>query len=200
MPLKTMIDFRQAMRAYLDSEIDAIRKLDLDQLSLALNAILDARDRGGTIYTLGNGGSAATASHMVCDFAKGATEELGGRKFLFECLCDNTPIVMAIANDIGYDDVFVFQLEKKLRPEDLVIAISGSGNSENVIRAAEYARQVGAPVIGITGYSGGRLRELADYRMHVEIDDMQIAEDIHMIFDHMMMRVVGYASTGTEVL
>lgn len=200
MPLKTMIDFRQAMRAYLDSEIDAIRKLDLDQLSLALNAILDARDRAGTIYTLGNGGSAATASHMVCDFAKGATEELGGRKFLFECLCDNTPIVMAIANDIGYDDVFVFQLEKKLRPEDLVIAISGSGNSENVIRAAEYARQVGAPVVGITGYSGGRLRELADYRMHVEIDDMQIAEDIHMIFDHMMMRVVGYASTGTEVL
>lgn len=186
-----MIDFKENMRRYIETEIDVLRNLDLDELNDAVNAIMDARARGGTIYTMGNGGSAATASHMVCDFAKGASDELGGKKFKFECLCDNTPIVMAIANDISYEDVFVYQLRGKLTPEDLVIAISGSGNSENVIRAVKYAKELGAPVIALTGYSGGKLRALADHRMHVNINDMQIAEDVHMMFDHMMMRVLG---------
>lgn len=185
-----MSDFTSEMRAYIDREIKTLQSLNLDELNTAVNAILDARERGGVIYTMGNGGSAATASHMVCDFAKGASENLGGKKFCFECLCDNTPIVMAIANDISYDDVFSFQLEKKLRAEDLIIAISGSGNSKNVIKAVEFAKQVGTPVIGITGYSGGKLRELSNYRMHVNIDDMQIVEDVHMMFDHMILRVI----------
>lgn len=186
-----MIDFKENMRRYIETEIDVLRNLDLDELNDAVNAIMDARARGGTIYTMGNGGSAATASHMVCDFAKGASDELCGKKFKFECLCDNTPIVMAIANDISYEDVFVYQLRGKLTPEDLVIAISGSGNSENVIRAVKYAKELGTPVVALTGYSGGKLRALADYRMHVNIDDMQITEDVHMMFDHMMMRVIG---------
>ncbi len=186
-----MIDFKPAMQEYFDKEIQTIRKLNLEELNQAINAVLDARDRGGTIYTMGNGGSAATASHMVCDFAKGASEQMNGKKFIFECLCDNTPIVTAVANDISYDDVFVYQLRGRLKAEDLVIAISGSGNSENVVRAAEYARAAGTAVVGITGYSGGKLMELADYRMHVDVDDMQIAEDIHMMFDHMMLRVLG---------
>lgn len=185
------MDYRESIQRYFDKEMATIQALNLDELNDAINAVMEARDRGAMIYTMGNGGSAATASHMVCDFAKGASESLGGKKFKFECLCDNTPVVMAIANDIGYDDVFSFQLEKKLRPEDLVIAISGSGNSKNVIKAVQYAKNVGAPVIGITGYNGGKLRELADYRMHVHVDDMQIAEDLHMMFDHMMLRIMG---------
>lgn len=186
-----MVDFKPAMKTYFETEIQTIQNLDLEELNQAINAILEARNRGGTIYTMGNGGSAATASHMVCDFAKGATEELDGKKFLFECLCDNTPIIMAIANDFSYDDIFVYQLRGKLKQEDLVIGISGSGNSENVVRAVEYANETGTKVIAITGYSGGRLIELADYKMHVNVDDMQVAEDIHMIFDHMIMRVLG---------
>ncbi len=186
-----MVDFKPAMKNYFETEIQTIKNLNLEELNQAINAILDVRSRGGRIYTMGNGGSAATASHMVCDFAKGTTEEFGGEKFLFECLCDNTPIIMAIANDLSYDDIFVYQLRGKLKPEDLVIAISGSGNSENVIRAVQYAKEIGTPIIGITGYSGGRLMQLADYNMHVNIDDMQITEDVHMIFDHMMMRVLG---------
>lgn len=185
-----MVDFTKAMAEYLESEAKAVQSLDLDELNMAVNAILDARNRGGTIYTMGNGGSAATASHMVCDFAKGASECLMGKKFRFECLCDNTPIVMAIANDICYEDVFVFQLQGKLQPGDLVIGISGSGNSENVLRAVRYAKEMGVPVIGMTGYSGGALREIADYSMHVNINDMQIAEDLHMMFDHMLLRVL----------
>lgn len=186
-----MVDFKEAMQRYIDAEIRVTQTLDMDELNAVTNAILDTRERGGVIYTMGNGGSAATASHFVCDFSKGASEILGGKKFIFECLCDNTPIVMAIANDISYDNVFSFQLEKKLRPEDLIIAISGSGNSKNVLKAVEYAKQVGTTVVGVTGYSGGKLRELADYRMHVDIEDMQIAEDVHMMFDHMILRVLG---------
>ena len=186
-----MIDFKENMRRYIETEIEVLRNLDLDELNDAVNAIMDARARGGTIYTMGNGGSAATASHMVCDFAKGASELIGGARFHVECLSDNTPIMMAIANDFCYEDIFVYQLRGQLKPEDLVIAISGSGNSENIIRAVKYAKELGTPVIALTGYSGGKLRALADYRMHVNIDDMQIAEDVHMMFDHMMMRVIG---------
>ena len=184
------MDFTTAMKRYIAAENRAMEALDLDAINAAINAILEARERGGTIYTMGNGGSAATASHFVCDFAKGASMGLGGKKFLFECQSDNTPIVSAIANDICYEDVFVFQLRGKLKPEDLVIGISGSGNSENVVRAIQYAKDVGTPVIGVTGYDGGKVKALSDYTMHVELNDMQIVEDIHMTFDYMIMRVM----------
>lgn len=185
------MNFKNAMQDYITSEIEVMKNLNLDELNEAANAILDCRKRDGIVYTMGNGGSAATASHFVCDFAKGLSEETGGKKFCFECLCDNTSIVMAIANDISYDEVFRFQLEKRLKPEDLIIAISGSGNSKNVIKAVEYAKEIGTPVVGVTGYKGGKLLELADYRMHVVIEDIQIVEDLHMMFDHMLMRVLG---------
>lgn len=185
-----MTDFVPAMRRYIETEIGVLQGLDLHKINDAINAVLETRKRGGTIYTLGNGGSAATASHMVCDLAKGCSEALGGAKFRVECLCDNTPIMMAIANDYCYEDVFLRQLQGKLRPEDLVIAISGSGNSENVVRAVQYAKSIGTPVVGVTGYKGGKVMALADHSMHADIDDMQISEDVHMIFDHMMMRVI----------
>lgn len=188
-----MTDFTKNIELYLNMERTAIETLNVAALNTALNAIVDARNRGANIYTMGNGGSAATASHMVCDFAKGASEAIGGKKFLFECLSDNTPIVTAIANDIGYEDVFAFQLKGKLKPEDLLIAISGSGNSKNVIKAVEYAKEVGTKVIGITGYQGGKLKTMCDYPMHVPINDMQIAEDLHMMFDHMILRVLSTA-------
>ena len=100
--------------------------------------------------------------------------------------------MMAVANDISYDDIFLFPLINKLRPSDLVIGISGSGNSENVIRAVAYARKIGTPVVGITGYQGGKLKELADYHMDALVDDMQISEDVHMTFDHMMYFVLSH--------
>jgi Phosphoheptose isomerase len=183
--------FHENIKDYFQMEIETIRILDIDAINEAMNALVDARDRDAIIYVFGNGGSAATASHFVCDFNKGASEKLNGRKFHFRCLSDNVPILTAIANDISYDDVFLFQLEKLLRPKDLIIAISGSGNSKNIIKAVQYARSLGTPVIGVTGYSGGRLRELSDYSMHVPLEDMQITEDLHMMFDHMMLRVLG---------
>ncbi|MBE6588061.1 MAG: SIS domain-containing protein [Ruminococcaceae bacterium] len=185
-----MKDFRSDIQKYLETEIQVLKSLDLSELNDAVGAILAARDRGAAIYTMGNGGSSATASHMVCDLSKGIYENIGGKKFLCECLSDNVPTITAIANDLSYDDIFSFQLKDKLCKGDLVIAISGSGNSKNIIKAVEFAKSVGAVVVGITGYSGGKLRELCDYSMHAAIDDMQISEDVHMIFDHMLMRII----------
>ena len=180
---------KNLIKSYFDREIEVIKRLNIDDINAAVQAIWAAYEREATIYIFGNGGSAATASHYVCDFNKGISEKKE-KKFNFVCLNDNYPQMMAIANDISYDEVFRYPLINKLKPTDLVIGISGSGNSKNVIRAVEYAKEVGAPVVGITGYHGGKLKELADYHMDVMEDDMQISEDLHMIFDHMMYFVL----------
>ncbi len=192
------MDCRDEMQNYLNREIEVLRNLDFDEINEAVNAILDCRDRGGTVYTMGNGGSASTAGHFACDFSKGLTEQMGGKKFCCECLSDNTSTITAIANDIGYDEIFSYQLKDRLKPEDLVIAISGSGNSPNVLKAVEYAQEVGTPVIGVTGLDGGKLREMADFHMHVSIDSMMISEDIHMIFDHMLVSAMTESARREE--
>lgn len=192
------VNFKKAIKEYYDREIRIIQNLDLDEINDAMNAIYNAYQKQGTIYVCGNGGSAATASHMQNDFNKGISEYVDN-KFRFYCLNDNYPTVMAIANDIGYEEIFRFQLLNKINKNDLFIGISGSGNSKNVLYAAEYAKECGIKVIGITGYKGGKLRDLADYRMHVAEEDMQIDEDIHMTFDHMMMKIFYNFLTKGEI-
>ncbi|MCI9577227.1 MAG: SIS domain-containing protein [Oscillibacter sp.] len=182
------ICFTEDINTYFSSVSAVLEKIDRAELNTAMNQLVDAYSRGTNIYCFGNGGSAATASHMLNDFNKGVSAGLN-RKFRFQCLNDNLAILTAIANDIGYADVFLEQMRGKLQPGDMIVAISGSGNSVNVIKGVEYAKSCGCETIGITGYDGGRLRELADYHMHVPVFDMQIVEDIHMIFNHMMMRI-----------
>ncbi len=180
---------KNLIKGYFDREIEVIKRLNIDDINEAVSAIWSAYEREATIYIFGNGGSAATASHFVCDFNKGISENKE-KKFNFVCLNDNYPMMMAIANDISYDEVFKYPLVGKLKPTDLLIGISGSGNSKNVIKAVEYAKEIGTPVVGITGYHGGKLKELADYHMDVMEDDMQISEDLHMVFDHMMYAIL----------
>lgn len=182
---------KKLIKSYLDQEIDVIKHLNVDAINAAVLAIWAAYEREATIYIFGNGGSAATASHFVCDFNKGISEKKD-KKFRFVCLSDNVAQMMAIANDYSFDDIFRYPLVNRLKPTDLVIAISGSGNSRNVIRAVEYAKEIGTPVIGITGYHGGKLKEMADYHMDAMVDDMQISEDLHMIFDHMMFFLLNH--------
>lgn len=193
-----MVDFKNAIKEYYEREIECIKRFNLDEFNEAMNAILDTYENGGMIYVCGNGGSAATASHMQNDFNKGISEYVD-KKFNFYCLSDNVSTMMAVANDIGYEEVFRFPLLGKITDKDLFIGISGSGNSKNVINAAEYAKECGAKVLGITGYSGGKLKEMADYRMHVDENDMQIAEDLHMTFDHMMMKILYNYLTKGEI-
>lgn len=180
---------KEKIKEYFEKEIEVIKKLDIDEIEKSVKAIKDAYEREAYIYVFGNGGSAATASHFVCDFNKGICEKKE-KKFKLVCLNDNMPVVTAVANDISYEDIFYFQLVNRLKPDDLVLAISGSGNSKNVLKAVDYAKEVGAKVVGVSGYSGGKLREKADYHLHAGVDDMQITEDIHMMFDHMMYRVL----------
>lgn len=193
-----MIDFKKAISEYYEREIRIIKNLNLDEINEAMNAILSTYENGGTIYVCGNGGSASTASHMQNDFNKGISEYTE-KKFNFYCLNDNVSTMMAVANDIGYEEVFRFPLLNKITDKDLFIGISGSGNSKNVVNAAEYAKESGAKVVGITGYKGGKLKELADYKMHVDECDMQIDEDIHMTFDHMMMKIFYNYLTKNEI-
>ena len=167
-----MVDFKKAISEYYEREINIIKNLNLDELNESMNAILDTYNNGGTIYVCGNGGSASTASHMQNDFNKGISEYTE-KKFNFYCLNDNVSTMMAVANDIGYEEVFRFPLRGKIKSNDLFV--------------------------GITGYKGGKLKELADYKMHVDECDMQIDEDIHMTFDHMMMKIFYNYLTKNEI-
>ena len=183
-----MVDFKKDIQAYYEKEEKIIKSFNVDELNEAMNALLEAYNKEATIYVFGNGGSSATASHMMVDFNKGACSEVE-KRFRFVCLNDNIPTLMAIGNDIGFENVFYYQLENKLTKNDVILAISGSGNSHNIIKAVEYAKQQGVKIIGMTGYDGGKLDKLSDYHLHAPIDDMQITEDIHMSFDHMMMQI-----------
>lgn len=183
------MDLREMIEHYLESEIDILKKLDTEAVQSVVKAFEEAYERESDIYVFGNGGSAGTASHMANDFNKGISEYTE-KKFRFHCLNDNIPTMLAVANDIGYEDVFSFQLQNKVKEKDLVIGISGSGNSENVIRALGCAKEQGAITMGIVGYDGGKVADIADIVFHVPLSNMQIVEDVHMILNHMVMSVV----------
>lgn len=191
------MDYRQELRAYLEAEIQTLQSLNLEAVNTVMNVLEEARNSGRRIFTCGNGGSAATASHYCCDFNKGVSE-YQYKKYDFECLSDNVPSMMAVANDIGYEEIFRFPLKGKMKTGDLLIGISGSGNSKNVIKAMEYAKSIGGTTIAIVGYSGGRMKEIADYCIHVNIHNMQISEDVHMILDHLMMYVLSHKNDAKE--
>lgn len=182
------MDFLQDINEYTKLVMDTVERLDKEELNKAMQAVYDVYDRGGRIYVCGNGGSASTASHMTNDFNKGISYDLK-KKFELICLTDNIATIMAIANDDSYDKVFVKQIEGKIKKGDMLIGISGSGNSRNVIEAVDYCKEREITVLGISGYKGGKLKEKADYRMHCPIENMQVVEDVHMMFNHMMMSI-----------
>lgn len=147
-----------------------------------------AHEKEKHVFIMGNGGSGATASHFVCDINKGSCVELEEKKFKVICLNDNVPSILAYANDLSYDKIFVEQLKNFLQPGDVVIGISCSGNSENVLQAVSYAKEKGAKTIGLSGFDGGKLAQIVDIPFVAAVNDMQKAEDVHMIVVHMLMR------------
>lgn len=184
------MDFSPQIRAYIELEKTILNEINQQELNNAMNILENTREIGSNVYVFGNGGSAATASHMENDFNKGVSEQLE-KKYCFHCINDNIATITAIANDNGYEHIFEQQLKNKLNSNDVIIAISGSGNSTNVIKAVEYAKTKGCKIIGMTGYSGGKLKTLADVSLHVPLDNMQITEDIHLFFNHLMMYILG---------
>lgn len=179
--------------AYLTKLSRVLSNLDRAEIDNGIKLIDEAWKAGKQIITLGNGGSSLTAIHFVNDWNKSIFMS-SGRPFRGRSLVDNMGLVMAYGNDCSFEDIFREQLKNVLDAGDLVIAISGSGNSENVIRAVNYANENGAVTLGLCGYSGGKLKQLTQHVIWVNVDDMQLAEDAHFFFGHMVMqRLCGYS-------
>jgi D-sedoheptulose 7-phosphate isomerase len=161
--------------------------LPLEPIEQVVSILNQARLENRQVFIMGNGGSAATASHFVCDLAKN-TREVGKPHFKVIGLSDNMAILSALANDEGYENVFVQQLSNLLNPGDIVIAISASGNSPNVLKAIDYARETGATTIGFTGYEGGKLGLMVDLNVLVRSNCIEQVEDIHLVLEHMIIK------------
>ena len=173
------------IRSYLDRVCDVLQNLPQDEISRAIDILAQARVEGRQILIMGNGGSAATASHFACDLCKG-TIEPDKPRFRAIALSDNMPLFSALANDWGYDRVFVEQLDSLARPGDVAIGISASGNSENVLRAMDLARERGLTTIGFTGFDGGRLKDRVEVCLLVECEVMEQVEDVHLVLGHLI--------------
>ena len=170
---------------YIERNQKLLAELDPPQIARIIAEFVKARDTGKRIYAIGNGGSASTASHFVNDMGKGASI---GREKRFKVipLTDNVEWMTALSNDQCYEDVFVEQLRNFAEPGDVLLAISGSGNSENVLRAVRYANEAGCVTIGFTGFQGGKLRDLVQHGIVVGSDHMGRIEDMHVILQHMI--------------
>ncbi len=170
---------------YLHQLGEGLRKIPLDEVKHVIQVLHHARMAGKQVFIMGNGGSASTSSHFVCDLAKNNYFE-GLPPFRAIDLNSSNAIFTALANDNGYENVFSHQLRSLVRPHDVVLAVSTSGNSSNILNAIEYARQVGAITIGFTGYEGGKLAELVDVEVRIPSDNIQHIEDLHMVIAHLI--------------
>ena len=183
------------INAYLEQLSTAVAGIQREQLDDVAAVFLDAWRRAGTVYTLGNGGSASLASHMAADLGKNTARDLGtgpeeqaARRLRVVCLADNNALITALGNDIDYSDIFVEQLKILLTPSDVVLAVSGSGTSPNVVRALRYARSVGATTVGLTGArsSSAHMIELSDHVLIAPTEMMEQIEDLHVIYNHVL--------------
>lgn len=194
---QTPVDYARAYSEHLQSLLQA---LDIDAVSQFIATLIDARNRGARIFFCGNGGSAATASHFANDIAIGTRTP--HKPFKAVSLTDNNAVMTAIANDFGYDELFTKQLEILMEPGDVVVAISASGNSPNVVKAIELAKSRGNKTVVLTGFDGGKMRQIADLAIHIQTAKGEYGpvEDMHMFLDHLvgtyLMRIVHAEAAG----
>lgn len=174
---------------YMNFLVDAAKSSDKKAIDIAVNVIRDAVEAGKTVFTCGNGGSASTASHYVTDWSKMRLVNKS-KPFKAYCLSDNIGMLTAYANDLSYENIFDQSLLNYSREGDILILVSGSGNSKNLINAAHKATELGVITIGVLGFDGGVLKTLCDYNVHFEVNDMQIAEDLHLSFGHIVMKAI----------
>ena len=179
---------------YIKNEKSSLSSLDKNIIQNLIDELLLCLEKNKTIYVFGNGGSGSTASHLQGDFNKACFSKTN-KRFNVKCLNDNIPTFMAIANDISYDEIFKHQLINRVKKDDLIIAISGSGNSNNVLNACYYAKEKKAKIISLTGYDGGKLKQISDININSNIDNMQISEDIHLMIEHLIISYL-YSALG----
>jgi D-sedoheptulose 7-phosphate isomerase len=177
------------LAAYADGLKKSLDSVRADKFEEVVHLLESAAEEGRQVFVMGNGGSGSTASHMACDLNKGVSYGLEKRLKVI-CLNDNVATILAYANDVSYDEVFVEQLRNFLAPGDVVIGISGSGNSLNVLKAIRYANEAGGHTVGLTGFDGGKLAKEVKTSLWVNVHDMQKAEDVHLILFHALMQVL----------
>lgn len=178
------------INSYLIELTRCIVSLDKTKIEIVIDILVDAYKQGRTVFILGNGGSASTASHMACDLGKGTLQRIydnSERRFRVISLADNVALMTAFANDLSFDDIFVQQLRNLVETNDVVVALSGSGNSVNVIKAVEYAKRCGAVTIGFLGFkNGGKVGKIVDYSIIVDSENYGPIEDIQLVLNHMI--------------
>lgn len=175
--------------AYYNKLSDAIKKTPIKSIDTAIEKIRNAIEQEKWVFTCGNGGSASTASHYVTDWGKMRLVNKG-LKFKSLCLSDNIGMLTAYGNDISYGNVFDYSLANYASEGDVLVVVSGSGNSENVVNAVKKAKELGLITICVVGYDGGILARICDHVIHFEVNDMQICEDLHLSFGHVVMKAL----------
>ena len=185
--------------AYFERVSAAHASVDRGRLAEAARLLAEAYARGATLFVCGNGGSAAIANTFVCDHAKliQTDTDLVPRVI---SLSDNVPMITAIANDISYDDVFLYQLRTAARPGDVLLTVSASGDSENVVRAAQWARDNGVDVVAFTGFFGGRTADFANVSVHAEGDNYGVIEDTHQSLMHILAQYIRLSRMGEDLI
>ena len=175
--------------SYLAAHTLLAQQMNTDAFQKGIDMVKNAFEGGKKIITCGNGGSASTASHYITDWNK-MVNLATGKKFRGVSLCDNVGLITAYANDLAYADVFSGQIDALMDEGDLLVAVSGSGNSPNVIKAIDSARRAGGKVLGVVGYDGGKMMSICDHSVWVPSFDMQLCEDVHLMFGHMVMKAL----------
>lgn len=183
------MDTQQNIHDYISTLQATIERLPQPLIAQVVDVLEEARLQGRQVFIMGNGGSASTATHFVCDLAKNTRQE-GLPHYRAIGLTDNMAIFSAYANDEGYETVFANQLANLIRPGDIVIGISASGNSKNVLNAVAEAHKHRAMVIGFSGFDGGKLAGMVDINIHVDSHVIEHVEDIHLMLEHMIVRAI----------
>ena len=179
-------DAKKFSSNYLNYLKQVIDGLDTGQIANFIQILVEAREEGRTIFFIGNGGSAATSSHFANDISIGINDY--EKPFKAVSLADNLPIITALGNDFGYEEIFYRQLKVMGKKDDVLVSISASGNSPNLLKAVEYAKSIGIITVGITAFDGGKLKQESDHGIHVQTERGEYgpAEDVHMIMDHLV--------------
>jgi len=177
---------KQHLGSYVAKLTKCLNDLDFSKINAVVEAFERAWINSNHIYFVGNGGSAGNGQHLANDFVYGATK--GSKGLKVSSMAANTSVVTCLANDIGYDQIFSHQVSTFCDEGDILVLLSGSGNSPNVVSACEQAKALGVETIAITGFDGGKLKELADISIHTRVDDMQVSEDLQLIIFHMIMQ------------
>lgn len=194
----SLINFQNLSKVYLKKLQSACDSIPLEKVEDLANALLEAWTKKSQVFIFGNGGSAGNAIHLANDFIFGISRVFGsGLKI--HALPSNVSVITCLANDIGYENIFEYQLSIMSNPGDIIIALSGSGNSPNIVRALEYGAKAKLQTFAILGYSGGKALRIAQTPIHINIDDMQIAEDLQLIIGHLLMQYLN-AHRGPLIL